>query len=154
MICCFLVFLGYQPYSKYSDKDDKPKHKNRFVIKNAKDAMIYYGKIRTKDGKGVTIPSQIRYVYYFDHFLKLLLYHKKQLQANPDYKNRYLSIKLCEMKYKMPKVVMKLYKVRIITTPNIKNGGWTPSFKIFCKYTLFYDSLSPFKDKFTRLYGF
>ena len=36
---------------------------------------------------------------------------------------------------------MKLYKVRIITTPNIKNGGWTPSFKIFCKYTLFYDSL-------------
>lgn len=50
MICCFLVFLGYQ---KHSDGVKT----NRFLIKNAKDAMIYYGKIRTKDGKGVTIPS-------------------------------------------------------------------------------------------------
>ena len=51
MICCFLVFQGYH---QQADNSTNP---NRFQIKNAKDAMIYYGRIRTKDGKGVTIPS-------------------------------------------------------------------------------------------------
>lgn len=76
IICCYLVFAGHQTIS------DGKVEEGKFLIKDAKDAMIYYGKIRTKDGKGVTIPSQIRYVYYFDHFLKLLTYAKKQLQQN------------------------------------------------------------------------
>lgn len=50
IICCYLIF------SKY--------------CKSAYEALVFYGKIRTRDGKGVTIPSQIRYVYYFDHFMK------------------------------------------------------------------------------------
>lgn len=37
MICCYLI------YSRFS--------------KNAHDALVYYGKIRTADAKGITIPS-------------------------------------------------------------------------------------------------
>ena len=49
-------------------------------------------------------------------------------------------IRLREMNFKMPRVVMKLYKIRAITTPKIDKGGWIPSYKVYCKYTLFYDS--------------
>lgn len=46
------------------------------------------------------------------------------------------SLRLVNMNFKMPTTVMKLYKIRIITTPNIsKSGGFIPSYKVFCKYT-------------------
>ena len=50
----------------------------------------------------------------------------------------------------MPTRVMKLYKVRLITTPNIANGGFMPSYKVFCKYTLFYDSSKHSKAEFIK----
>lgn len=45
IICCYLLFAG--------------------VFQSAEECLKYYSEIRTIDGKGITIPSQIRYVKYF-----------------------------------------------------------------------------------------
>ena len=74
------------------------------MFKTAKEALVYYGKIRTSNGKGVTIPSQIRYVYYYDEYLK----------RGKD----------------MPSKVVKIYKIRIISIPSIQGGGFEPLYKI------------------------
>jgi len=50
--CCFLMLNG--------------------TCKNSDEALIYYGNKRTKDGKGVTIASQIRYIRYYEKVLKEL----------------------------------------------------------------------------------
>jgi len=50
MICCYLIFSG--------------------LCKNADEAMKHYSEKRTYDKKGVTIPSQKRYIRYFESFLK------------------------------------------------------------------------------------
>ena len=36
----------------------------------AADCLKYYGLMRVDNGKGVTVPSQIRYVFYFEQILK------------------------------------------------------------------------------------
>ena len=54
MICCYLVFSG--------------------LCKNTDDAINYYGVMRTTNMKGVTIPSQKRYIKYFETFLKANFY--------------------------------------------------------------------------------
>ncbi len=46
MICCYLL------YSRQFTK--------------SYDALRYYGMMRTKNKKGVTIPSQLRYIYCFE----------------------------------------------------------------------------------------
>jgi phosphatidylinositol-3,4,5-trisphosphate 3-phosphatase/dual-specificity protein phosphatase PTEN len=37
---------------------------------NADEALFYFGQERTKNGKGVTIPSQMRYVHYYESVLR------------------------------------------------------------------------------------
>lgn len=49
MICSYLIFSN--------------------LCKNSEEALQYYGMMRTHDNKGVTIPSQIRYIKYFEAFL-------------------------------------------------------------------------------------
>jgi phosphatidylinositol-3,4,5-trisphosphate 3-phosphatase/dual-specificity protein phosphatase PTEN len=50
MICALLVHTGVQP--------------------DAATALAVYGRARTFNGKGVTIPSQRRYIFYYDRFLR------------------------------------------------------------------------------------
>lgn len=51
MIACYLLYAGICASGK------------------AEDALLMFAKLRTKNGKGVTIPSQIRYVKYFERML-------------------------------------------------------------------------------------
>lgn len=40
------------------------------VFDTADECLQYYGMMRMESGKGVTVPSQIRYVEYFEKILK------------------------------------------------------------------------------------
>ena len=75
------------------------------VFNTAKECLLYYGIMRAENGKGVTIPSQIRYVNYFEQILKLNLPH--------------------------PVVFVKKYikKIRMFTLPMFF-GVYMPFFKI------------------------
>jgi phosphatidylinositol-3,4,5-trisphosphate 3-phosphatase/dual-specificity protein phosphatase PTEN len=49
IICCYLLFSG--------------------ICSTSEEALTYYGNKRTKDGKGVTIASQKRYIKYYERVL-------------------------------------------------------------------------------------
>ena len=49
-VCCLLLYLNY--------------------FKTAGECLLYYGLLRVGAAKGVTVPSQIRYVNYFETILK------------------------------------------------------------------------------------
>ena len=55
LISCLLLYLG--------------------ELETAADCLKYYGMMRVDNGRGVTVPSQIRYVFYFEQILKNKLPH-------------------------------------------------------------------------------
>ena len=78
------------------------------VFDTAQQCLGYYGMMRSEDGKGVTIPSQIRYVYYFEKIIKN------------------------KMKFPLEYKTICLMKIRMYTIPNISSvkSGCTPSFTV------------------------
>lgn len=72
----------------------------------------------------------MRYVYYFENFLEL------RRKAFPRILN------------KMPRVVMKILKIKMITIPSIGNGGFRPTFKVYSKAAMIYDFKSEGKLNF------
>ena len=68
--------------------------------KTAEQAMKFYASQRTTDNKGVTIPSQMRYVHYYEQFLRGMSPEPKRL---------------------------RIVHIRLITVPC---GGCKPFFKV------------------------
>jgi phosphatidylinositol-3,4,5-trisphosphate 3-phosphatase/dual-specificity protein phosphatase PTEN len=85
MICCLLLYMK--------------------IFETANECLQYYGMMRAENGKGVTIPSQIRYVNYFEKILKSNMQHP------------IIFIKKC------------IKKIRMFTLPKF-HGNYTPFFKI------------------------
>ena len=54
-ICCLLLYMN--------------------IFNTVDECLQYYGMMRVENGKGVTIPSQIRYVEYFENILKNNMQH-------------------------------------------------------------------------------
>lgn len=66
MISCFLLDINFRT--------------------GAQEALEYYGYRRTYDGMGVTIPSQLRYVAYYEAYRKSTnLYVKREVEINEVY---------------------------------------------------------------------
>mmetsp|Transcript_24764 Transcript_24764/g.48719 ORF Transcript_24764/g.48719 Transcript_24764/m.48719 type:complete len:642 (+) Transcript_24764:67-1992(+) len=85
------------------------------ACRNAKESLLFFAQNRTKDAKGVTIPSQMRYVYYLSQYLN----HCTEMMQEPG---------------PIDPPFLKLKKIFVHTLPLFENGGCTPYFKVMAPY--------------------
>lgn len=78
-------------------------HRNKFD--NTKEALRFYGQARTQDEKGVTIPSQRRYVEYYEYLIRNKLNYKP--------------------------VALLLKGIEFITVPMHNGSGCSPFFEVY-----------------------
>lgn len=84
MICAYLLHCG--------------------MWQDTQDALDFYGHARTKNGKGVTIPSQIRYVHYYGRYIREGL------------------------TYRTTALIFK--RIKLVGIPNISKGACVPYFTL------------------------
>eukprot|EP01138_Halocafeteria_seosinensis_P015495 gb/GECG01015813.1/.p1 GENE.gb/GECG01015813.1/~~gb/GECG01015813.1/.p1 ORF type:complete len:794 (+),score=96.57 gb/GECG01015813.1/:1-2382(+) len=80
---------------------------------SAREALAYFGSYRTLNDSGVTIPSQKRYVYYFERMLQTI-----QDASLPK-----------QMPVKRP--TFRIKHIRIESVPNIDSHGCIPIFDLY-----------------------
>ena len=85
-ICCLLLYLKF--------------------FETAEECLLYYGLMRVGTVKGVTVPSQIRYVHYFETIFKNNLKHPII------FKN------------------IRIRKINMYTCPKVRSKKYTPEFTI------------------------
>ncbi|XP_033752891.1 phosphatidylinositol 3,4,5-trisphosphate 3-phosphatase and dual-specificity protein phosphatase PTEN-like isoform X2 [Pecten maximus] len=78
-------------------------HRNLFT--DYKKALLHYGQTRTRDHKGVTIPSQRRYVWYYGYLIE------RRLQYKP--------------------VTLLLTGIEFIKIPMYNGGTCSPMFEVY-----------------------
>lgn len=110
MICAYLIHAGQ---CEISDAGQPVK------ISSAEKALEYYGRHRTHDKKGVTIPSQRRYVYYYEELVKQRLEYQStplklcsiNMNTIPTFNGGTFTL-LCEI-FQLPKLKLKSYEIEV-----------------------------------------
>ena len=87
-------------------------HRDKF--KTSKEALRFYGKARTQDEKGVTIPSQRRYVEYYEYLIR----HRLEYQS----------------------VTLLLESIEFKTVPMHNGSGCSPHFEVYRQASRLYIS--------------
>jgi phosphatidylinositol-3,4,5-trisphosphate 3-phosphatase/dual-specificity protein phosphatase PTEN len=105
-ICCLLLYLNF--------------------FETAEECLLYYGLMRVGTVKGVTVPSQIRYVHYFESILKNKIPHPITFK----------------------KIIIR--KVKMYTIPKVGKKKFTPNFTIENQGKIVkYSDINKKKDSYT-----
>lgn len=96
------------------------------LFETAKEALQFYGEARTQNAKGVTIPSQRRYVQYYGHLIR------NQLNYSP----RTVLLKAIRLEGVpifgpsgcSPSFIIRLYKTKIFTSRVYQNISRSDTF--------------------------
>jgi len=108
MICCYMLHIG--------------------MWDSTADALAFYGAARTKNSKGVTIPSQLRYVHYYEVQLrKKFTYFPKTIFLNSFTMNSMPKASPVDGGCS-PTLIILMKNVKVFTSRNFENHG--SSYKI------------------------